>query len=196
MKFYILSIFIIAYAKLSQSFHRTIFKTSLSVNRATTLNTDTKTITTRNKLIDPVDEILLEEAKHLEPKDSFDPLRLSNIRKALPSSVFEKSLFKSVRYMLQDYAVIFASFIAIWTLTHSGLWVTLPVVAKALASLAYWNVCGFYMWCIFVVGHDCGHGSFSNNRLVNDILGHIAHGSILVPFYPWQVHKLHNNHIR
>lgn len=30
-----------------------------------------------------------------------------------------------------------------------------------------------------------GHGSFSNNKRLNDIIGHLTHSSILVPYHGW-----------
>ena len=43
-----------------------------------------------------------------------------------------------------------------------------------------------------MVGHDCGHGTFSDYPYVNAIVGHITHGFLLVPFWPWA--KSHSKH--
>jgi len=60
----------------------------------------------------------------------------------------------------------------------------------------YWVAQGTMFWALFVVGHDCGHQSFSNNRDLNDLVGHFAHSSILVPYHGWRVshRKHHGNH--
>ena len=115
---------------------------------------------------------------------------LSDLRNAIPAVAFEKDVWKSIFYMGFDYSMWGGSLFAIYTLVNSTVWATLPFIVQMAASLLYWNVAGFFMWCIFVVGHDCGHTTFSNNKLLNDILGHITHGSLLVPFYPWQVNLL------
>ena len=41
-----------------------------------------------------------------------------------------------------------------------------------------------------------GHGSFSNNRRLNDFIGNVVHSSILVPYHGWRIsHRTHHaNH--
>lgn len=38
---------------------------------------------------------------------------------------------------------------------------------------------GMIGFSIFVVGHDCGHGTFSPYKWVNDIFGHVCHGTVI-----------------
>lgn len=44
----------------------------------------------------------------------------------------------------------------------------------------------------FVVGHDCGHRSFSKNKLVEDIVGTLMFAPLIYPFEPWRIK--HNHH--
>ena len=56
----------------------------------------------------------------------------------------------------------------------------------------YWLVQGTLFTGIFVVGHDAGHGSFSNSELVNSICGNICHTFLLCPYYMWKVREPHH----
>lgn len=55
----------------------------------------------------------------------------------------------------------------------------------------YWD-CSY--WCLYnikliyflgVLGHECGHGAFSENQILNDVLGFILHELLLVPYFSW-----------
>ncbi|RZK29615.1 MAG: hypothetical protein EOO61_20425 [Hymenobacter sp.] len=40
-----------------------------------------------------------------------------------------------------------------------------------------------------------GHGSFSNNKTLNNLVGNITHSSILVPYHGWRIsHRTHHQH--
>lgn len=84
-------------------------------------------------------------------------------------------MLKSFYYVVQDTTLL--------TLVY---YLDLPLPLHAVAA-------GCLMWALFVIGHDCGHGSFSKNRLVNDIVGHLLHGILLVPYYPWQLSHSHHH---
>lgn len=45
---------------------------------------------------------------------------------------------------------------------------------------------------LFVIGHDCGHRSFSKNKLLEDVVGTLAFMPLIYPFEPWRIK--HNHH--
>jgi omega-3 fatty acid desaturase (delta-15 desaturase) len=58
-----------------------------------------------------------------------------------------------------------------------------------------WFLQGTMFWALFVIGHDCGHGSFSRLPWLNALVGHLTHTPLLVPFHPWRLsHRAHHRH--
>ena len=72
---------------------------------------------------------------------------------------------------VRDVAVVF------------GLAYAAVAVNQPWAWPLYWVAQGTMFWALFVVGHDCGHQSFSSNKTLNDFVGHLTHSSILVPYH-------------
>jgi len=47
---------------------------------------------------------------------------------------------------------------------------------------------------VWVLAHECGHQSFSESELANNIVGTICHSLLLVPYHSWRItHGRHHN---
>ena len=124
------------------------------------------------------DVVTVEEAINL-------PFTLKDIRSAIPKECFNKSLPISLYYAVRDWAIVFALYHFRESFFEHAL----------IGKLVWWNLVGFWGWCLFVVGHDCGHGSFSNYSLINEVIGHICHAPLCVPFNGWRIsHREHHQH--
>src|SRR5260370_38728371 len=66
----------------------------------------------------------------------------------------------------------------LWYLMYRSVTVSWSI---ALAILA-----GGFLVRIFIIHHDCGHGSFFKSRKSNDILGYITGGLAFTPHYHWR----------
>jgi acyl-lipid omega-6 desaturase (Delta-12 desaturase) len=69
---------------------------------------------------------------------------------------------------------------ALWYLMHLSLafswWITMP-----LAILT-----GGFLVRVFIIFHDCGHGSFFKSRKANDVLGIITGVLTFTPYHHWR----------
>ncbi|KAL0926291.1 hypothetical protein M5K25_002508 [Dendrobium thyrsiflorum] len=141
----------------------------------------------------PARPIVVEEEKRENVSgiqtEEFDPgmpppFGLAEIRAAIPKHCWVKNTWRSMSYVVRDVAVVFGLAAAA---AYINSWVVWPL---------YWAAQGTMFWALFVLGHDCGHGSFSNNHKLNSVVGHLLHSSILVPYHGWRIsHRTHHqNH--
>jgi len=78
-------------------------------------------------------------------------------------------------------------FILLWALMYWSLAVS-PWLTAGLAVLA-----GGLMVRVFIIFHDCGHGSFLKSRNANDTVGFICGMLTFTPYHHWRwEHSLHH----
>lgn len=78
-------------------------------------------------------------------------------------------------------------YIMLWFLMYRAAavsyWLTVPLVLLA----------GGFLVRLFIIFHDCGHGSFFKSRAANDILGNITGLLCFTPYYLWRwEHAVHH----
>ncbi len=103
--------------------------------------------------------------------------------KAIVTKYQEPSLPRAIWQMVNT----FGPFVLLWYLMYLCLpiswWLVVP-----LAILA-----GGFVVRIFIIFHDCGHGSYFRSRKANDIVGFIAGVITLTPYYHWRwEHNIHH----
>lgn len=102
--------------------------------------------------------------------------------------IIEKYREPSTPRALWQIANTFVPYVALWaamywTLTHA-FWLTFP-----LAVLA-----GLFLVRIFIIFHDCGHGSFFPSQRANVFVGNVAGILTFTPFYQWRYeHAIHHS---
>jgi len=126
---------------------------------------------------------------------------LAQIRGWLPKECFELSTAKSFGYWARDAGGMALMMGVIVALCKSVSFTALPFGVQCAALLPLQFAAGFFMWCMFVVGHDCGHTTFSPSQPVNELMGEVSHSVLLcTPFAAWRRshhrHHSYHNHIK
>lgn len=155
----------------------------------------------------PVDVRSLPPNEYDESKlPEYEPMpwTLSQIKDAIPAHLFVRDTPRSLMYLVRDLILAAAwwkaaLYIDPYFKSQAVTDVITPVggeVARWASWLAYWWVQGLTFTGIWVVGHECGHGAFSANKHINNVIGFITHTFLWTPFFSWRIshHRHHSNH--
>ncbi|XP_029640746.1 delta(12) fatty acid desaturase DES8.11 [Octopus sinensis] len=113
---------------------------------------------------------------------------ITQIKQVIPARCFNPKVSTSMYYVVRDVISMTVLYvISEWAMNN------LPVSAGIVHIPLYWFLQGTMFTAIFVLGHDCGHGSFSHHPLLNDTMGTLLHSFLLCPYYTWKLsHKNHH----
>src|SRR5437016_5500969 len=79
---------------------------------------------------------------------------------------------------------------------YAGLWylMYLSLAVSWWITLALAILAGAFLVRVFIISHDCGHGSFFASRKANDVLGFITGVLTFTPYHHWRwEHSLHHS---
>ncbi len=119
-------------------------------------------------------QVLVRPGSLEGPKKTIHPeLFTPNTKKAI------RVLFVGFGFQFLSYAILYLAYITdqIWLLVLG------------------WFLCGMSVTSLFVIGHDCAHGSFLKNQRLNDTIGHFCFLFSFYPFFGWKFsHNSHHAH--
>ena len=94
----------------------------------------------------------------------------------------DPNLASSLTEIAVTVAPLFGLWAAMWGLLHVSYWLCLALALPAAGFLVR----------LFMIQHDCGHGSFFRNRAINDWVGRAFGVLTLTPYDYWK--RMHAGH--
>ncbi|KAJ3567932.1 hypothetical protein NP233_g6046 [Leucocoprinus birnbaumii] len=132
------------------------------------------------------------------------PWTLKEIRAAIPAKYFVRDTRRGIYFLTRDLLLAAAA----WSLAlridpllkgpkaTGAMPYPLSEAVRWLGWCTYWWFQGLIFTGIWVIGHECGHGAFSDHKLVNDCFGFVTHTFLWTPYFSWKIshHRHHSNH--
>jgi len=110
---------------------------------------------------------------------------VGEVARLIPAELRQQQATQSWATFFRVFFMLFVTQWALWLTPDGMVFWPLKAVLIFLAGLSFVG--------IFVLGHDCGHYSFSSKRWVNDVVGTLCHLPILNGFYAWRAaHDFHH----
>ncbi|KAI9654965.1 MAG: hypothetical protein M1821_005718 [Bathelium mastoideum] len=118
-----------------------------------------------------------------------DNVRVDDLKKAIPPHCFRASYSTASYYLLRD--VVLAA------LLMRAAFLYIPLIQNTYVRVTTWALYGWAEGLVFtglwVLAHECGHGSLFPSRHVNNVVGFTLHSALMVPYFSWQsTHRRHH----
>ncbi len=128
-------------------------------------------------------EAILDDAPEVTPTGETSQQRIQRIVKHC--NAFKGAHLKSSIFQLTTTTGLFFITLAamIWGFHNEAVWLSALLLVPAAGLLVR----------LFIIQHDCGHGSFFRSRTANDIAGNILSLLTLTPYDFWRTaHNMHH----
>ena len=121
-----------------------------------------------------------------------DGVTLSQIRGAIPARFFRPEPLRSWSALIRIGLLMGICIYILRLISFSGgkdlLW-QIPIL------ISLWIVYGWVLVGLFLIGHDCGHQSFSQRPWVNSAIGYLCMSPLANSFHTWMLtHERHHAH--
>lgn len=95
----------------------------------------------------------------------------------------QPSIARSVWQIVNSFGPYFVAWCLLCLSVNISFWLTAPLVLLSAGFLLR----------VFIIQHDCGHGSFFKSRRANDLVGSVAGVLTLTPYHLWRwEHAVHH----
>ena len=113
------------------------------------------------------------------PSDAYEGWR------TLVAKYQQPDLRRSVWQLVNSYGGLFLCWVLMYLSLQVGYWLTLLLAVPAAGFLVR----------IFIIQHDCGHGSYFKSRRANDTVGAVCGTLTMIPYKYWRKgHAIHHAH--
>ncbi|KAL8456378.1 hypothetical protein ACS0TY_033721 [Phlomoides rotata] len=127
---------------------------------------------------------VLQRVPHTKP-----PFTLGEVKKAIPPHCFQRSIPRSLSYVVYDLTIA-----ALFYYVATNYFHLLPHPLSYLAWPLYWYCQGCVLTGVWVIAHECGHHAFSDYQWLDDTVGLILHSFLMVPYFSWKYsHRRHHS---
>ena len=115
---------------------------------------------------------------------------LADIRRAIPDEYLEPDPLRAWWALIRVAA---SAAVCLFLLSRLSLSPGSPLLWQIPVLLTLWIFYGWVLVGAFLIGHDCGHGSFSSSRRVNSLVGWLCLAPLANSFHSWRLtHERHH----
>ncbi len=114
------------------------------------------------------------------------PTTLRDVRQAIPPELRRPDHRKAIGVITLVVAQVVVAIAGASLVWATGWWLLAPVS---------WAISSIVMCALFVIGHDCAHGSLLRSRGTMHVIGHITLSIVGYPYWGWKYsHDGHHRH--